>query len=85
LIAHQRDHSLGDAFAVSSIYTINAWISIAAVFVIFTGFGIFVRYVESKLKFRANCNVAEIVWKMTRLQLMQSQEIEYRLSAGILE
>jgi hypothetical protein len=83
LISHQRDYSLEDLFAFSSIYKLNTWICIAVVFILFTVFFMFIRYVEFKLGFRTKCNFFGILWNMMQLQLMQSGKIEYKLNAGI--
>jgi hypothetical protein len=48
-IIRQRDHSLEDVFAFSSIYRLNVWIFIAAVFILFTAFAMFIRYVENNI------------------------------------
>lgn len=59
------------------------WTAIAATFIISTGIGLLVRLVECRLNLRNKCNFVEILWKMTRLQLMQSEEIRYILSSGM--
>ena len=53
------------------------------VFVLFTAFGLLVRYVECQLMLRERCNFAEILWKMVRFQLVQSEGINYNLVAGL--
>lgn len=52
-------------------------------FAVFTAFGLFVRYIEFKLTLRKRWNFFELLWKMARLQLMQSEEIRYNLMSGI--
>jgi hypothetical protein len=51
--------------------------------VLFTAFGLLVRYVECQLVLRKKCNFAEILWKMVRFQLLQSEGIDYNLTAGL--
>lgn len=82
MIAQKKDHSLEDVFDFFVIYRLNTWISIFSAFLFFTLFGLFARYVEFKLELRKKCNFAEVLWKMIRLQLMQWEEIKYRLIAG---
>ena len=53
-----------------------------AVFVLFTAFGLLVRYLECQLRLRERCNFAEFLWKMVRFQLVQSEGIDYNLIAG---
>jgi hypothetical protein len=53
------------------------------VFVLFTAFGLLVRYVECQLMLRERCNFAEVLWKMFRFQLVQSERIDYNLVAGL--
>jgi hypothetical protein len=54
------------------------------VFVLFTAFGLLIRYVECQLMLRERCNSAEVLWKMVRFQLVQPEWIEYNLIAGWL-
>jgi hypothetical protein len=53
------------------------------VFVLFTASGLFVRCVECQLRLREGCNFAEILWKMVRFQLVQSEGIDYNLVADL--
>jgi hypothetical protein len=84
MITRRVDQSLKGILDFFSIYSKNVWISIFCVFLLFTAFGLLVRYVEFKLKLREKCKFGEILWKMSRLQLMQFEEIRYRLIAGII-
>ena len=78
------DHSLKSIFDFFNMYRLDAWISMIVVFVLFTAFGLLVRYVECQLMLREGCNFAEILWKMVRFQLIQSEGIDYNLVAGFL-
>ena len=53
------------------------------VFVLFTAFGLLIRYVECQLMLREGCNFAEILWKMVRFQLVHPEWIDYNLVAGL--
>jgi hypothetical protein len=55
---------------------------IIAVFVVFTAVGMLIRYVECKLKMRKDGNFKELFWKILRFQLMQSEDISFRLLSG---
>ena len=77
------DHSLKNTFEFFNVYRWNVWISMIIVFVLFTAFGLLVRYVECQLMLRERCNFAEVLWKMFRFQLVQSEGIDYNLVAGL--
>ena len=83
VIVRRTDHSLKSIFDFFNVYHLNVWISMIVVFVLFTAFGLLVRYVECQLMLRERCNFAEILWKMVRFQLVQSEWIDYNLVAGL--
>jgi hypothetical protein len=82
LFVRRADHSLESIFDFFNVYSLNVWISIIAGFVLFTAFALFVCRVECQLGLRDGNNVAGILWKMIRFQLVQSECIDYNLIAG---
>jgi hypothetical protein len=53
------------------------------IFSLFTVFGICVRHAECRLALREDANSLDILWRMVRFQLIQSDGIDYSLKAGL--
>lgn len=53
-----------------------------AVFLLFTLFSFLVSYVEVFLKLRGKYSFGELAWKMLRFQLVQTENIDFKLVAG---
>jgi hypothetical protein len=85
IIAIKRtDRSLKNILSFFNVYHLDAWLSMLGVFILFTVFGLTVRQIEWRLNLTQSRNFAEILWKMAKFQLIQSEGINYKLLAGKL-
>ncbi|KAI6222658.1 hypothetical protein M3Y95_00916900 [Aphelenchoides besseyi] len=82
VLIKRPDHSFKSIFDFFQMYSLNVWLSVLAVFVLFTVFGVLVQHVECKLKLREQYKVSEIFWNMTGIQLTKFHHINYKLLAG---
>ncbi|KAI6192357.1 hypothetical protein M3Y97_00328800 [Aphelenchoides bicaudatus] len=82
LAVRRSDHSLKSIFDFFTVYNWVSWVLLAFIFIAFTGFGVFVRYLEWRLGMRDTWNPAKLMFKMVRLQLIQPDSIDYKFLAG---
>lgn len=82
MVSQRRTNSFEDIFEFFTIYHWNVWIFIFSEFILFTLFGMLIRYVELKLGFRKELKFTEILWQMASNMLNKPQNIKYRLISG---
>ncbi|KAI6172830.1 hypothetical protein M3Y98_01016900 [Aphelenchoides besseyi] len=82
VFAKRPKHEFKGIFDFFQMYTLDVWLGVLAVFVLFTVFGILAHYVEYQLKLRDQYKVPEILWNMTGMQLTKFYGISYKLLAG---
>ncbi|KAI6210107.1 hypothetical protein M3Y96_00292500 [Aphelenchoides besseyi] len=82
-VVRKPDKSFKSLFNFFEMYSVDSWMCVIGVFILFTIFGALVRYVECRLKLRERYKIAEVFWAMTGMQLSQSSnQISYKLLAG---
>ncbi|KAI6231706.1 hypothetical protein M3Y95_00410000 [Aphelenchoides besseyi] len=84
-VVRRPDDSFKSIFNFFEMYSVDSWMCVIGVFILFTIFGSLVHYVECRLKLRERYKIAEVFWAMTGMQLSQSSnQISYKLVAGKL-
>jgi hypothetical protein len=82
IAVRQADNSLKKMFNFFIVYRWDCWVGMAVVFLLFTCFCFLVRYTEVRLKMRRKYAFMDVFWRMVRIQLIRSDEIDFKLSAG---
>ncbi|KAI6219684.1 hypothetical protein M3Y95_01092900 [Aphelenchoides besseyi] len=78
----RSDSRIKSVFDFFTVYGVDVYSLLFAAFVVFTMFGILVRLAEFRLFLRKQIGIGEFLWQMLRLQLIQSENLAYKLKAG---
>ncbi|KAI6219063.1 hypothetical protein M3Y95_01127100 [Aphelenchoides besseyi] len=82
VLIKKPDHSFKSIFDFFQMYSVDIWLSMIAVFMLFTSFAVLVHHIECQLQLRKRYDIGNIVWKMTGIQLTQLNGISYKLRSG---
>lgn len=82
LAVRRSDTSMTSIFDFFMVYSTSTWIALGVSLLIFAFFGIFVHLVEYRMRLSNRVDITDIIWSLTRLQLLQHSRLEFRTKSG---